>query len=463
MTTYTHKDIQWRDELIAHLHAENLELSQRLREVERRLGLDSQNSSKPPSTDSLLTRKKRPKTKGSKKKRGAQKGHEGSHRLLWEPERVDTIVAHFPSSCSCGHEFEARDAIGLPQRHQVFDLPSRLIQCTEHHLFACQCAACGEVTRATLKPETRKGFGPRLVALLGTLSVMLRAPRRGLLQFMSEVLEVPASLGGVVNALEETSQALGPAWHQVKRALSQDARVGIDETGWALAGSRHWLWVLQSPRAALFRVAKRRSQMVAFDLLKESQAQLILSDRYGAYHWIEPGRHQVCRAHLLRDWEAISQRAGPLGTVGDKLVKLEKRLHRGWRKHQNQKQSWQEFVRQATTIRQAMEKVCWRAKGQKEKCPAVLDWMVQENGQRAWTFLEHEGSDLTNNASERALRGPVIQRKISWGSNSLGGCRLMERLWSVSETCRLGAQDVLTTITAYVQAHRTQTAPPALI
>ena len=53
--------------------------------------------------------------------------------------------------------------------------------------------------------------------------------------------------------------------------------------------------------------------------------------------------------------------------------------------------------------------------------------------------MEHEGLELTNNASERALRGPVTQRKISYGSKSDAGQALMQTLWSVHQTCkRLG-------------------------
>jgi transposase len=43
----------------------------------------------------------------------------------------------------------------------------------------------------------------------------------------------------------------------------------------------------------------------------------------------------------------------------------------------------------------------------------------------------------TNNAAERGLRGAVICRKLSLGSQSEAGEHTIERLLSVSQTCRL--------------------------
>jgi len=47
------------------------------------------------------------------------------------------------------------------------------------------------------------------------------------------------------------------------------------------------------------------------------------------------------------------------------------------------------------------------------------------------------GVEPTNNQAERGLRGAVIYRKLSLGSQSEGGERTIERLLSASITCRL--------------------------
>ncbi len=54
-----------------------------------------------------------------------------------------------------------------------------------------------------------------------------------------------------------------------------------------------------------------------------------------------------------------------------------------------------------------------------------------------WTFVEHQGIEPTNNTAERPLRPAVIYRKLSFGTQSEAGSRFIERMLTVSETCRL--------------------------
>ena len=54
-------------------------LEKRIKELENQLATDSTNSSKPPSTDNKLKKKKKSLDKNSDNKRGAQTGHKGHH------------------------------------------------------------------------------------------------------------------------------------------------------------------------------------------------------------------------------------------------------------------------------------------------------------------------------------------------------------------------------------------------
>jgi transposase len=88
--------------LIAAQAAEIAALRAHIAELERRLGLNSSNSGKPPSSDGL---KKPPRVASlrepSGKKPGGQKGHDGETlRQVAEP---DTIIDHYPQACAeCG-------------------------------------------------------------------------------------------------------------------------------------------------------------------------------------------------------------------------------------------------------------------------------------------------------------------------------------------------------------------------
>src|SRR5436853_3047106 len=90
---------------IAALKTENSALKElvnvlqaKMAELERRLGLNSRNSGKPPSSDGL---KKPPRTsslrKPSGKTSGGQKGHPGE--TLEQVATPDAIVDHYPEAC----------------------------------------------------------------------------------------------------------------------------------------------------------------------------------------------------------------------------------------------------------------------------------------------------------------------------------------------------------------------------
>ena len=449
------QELAERDERIAQLEAV-------VEEMRRRLGMDSTNSSKPPSTDSQKSRSHRKKRKTARQ-RGAQPGHQGHKRELWDEERVDHIHDHFPHECSCGAHLLPEHATGTFSRHQSFELPPKLIECTERRFHTCACPECGKRVAAKPTAQQRLGWGPRLTALLATMSVALHATRGKLDWFIENVLGAPSSKGSVQKYLLEASDALEPAHHQARRAVESAPVIGADETGWRKRALPFWIWLAQSPHAAFVLIRSSRKKECAEELLLGSQASVIVTDRYGGYTWLDQERNQVCRAHLLRDWKALAGRAGPLGTYGSRLVALEKQLHREWNQWRSGESSREAFVERAKQVRVKMEELCEEA-GKIEKSPGVLRQVLkQEHRERGWVFLEHEDVALTNNQSERDVRTCVIQRKLSHGSQSEEGLALMERLWTVGLTCQRQGTSVLDFITQALQAHRLGHAPTPLV
>jgi transposase len=69
------------------------------------------------------------------------------------------------------------------------------------------------------------------------------------------------------------------------------------------------------------------------------------------------------------------------------------------------------------------------------------------------TFTHAEGVEPTNNHAERGLRGAVIYRKLSLGSQSDQGERTIERLLSTSVTRRLRKQSLFGYPTQAITAH----------
>src|SRR5919202_1414215 len=81
-------------------------LEAEVRELRARLGQDSSNSSRPPSSDPPHV-PARSKTTMSGRKRGGQPGHPGAFRSLRSVEQVDEVVVVVPEVCRrCGQPLE---------------------------------------------------------------------------------------------------------------------------------------------------------------------------------------------------------------------------------------------------------------------------------------------------------------------------------------------------------------------
>ncbi len=118
--------------LIAAQAREIERLRAEVAELRRRLEMDSSNSSKPPSSDGL---KKKPRLLGSLRGRsgkasGGQRGHKGD--TLRRTATPDRVVKHEAQTClHCRARLTVSMQTGAETR-QVFDLPERLIEVTEH-------------------------------------------------------------------------------------------------------------------------------------------------------------------------------------------------------------------------------------------------------------------------------------------------------------------------------------------
>jgi hypothetical protein len=143
----------------ARLVAANAALEARVAELERRLGKDSSNSSRPPSSDGLgkppAPRQRR--RDGGGRRAGKQPGAPGAH--LAQVACPDQAVVHRPERCGgCGGELTLAPVTGMEVR-QVFDLPKVRLWVGEHRAERRACA-CGQVT-AGVVPARGCGDGRR--------------------------------------------------------------------------------------------------------------------------------------------------------------------------------------------------------------------------------------------------------------------------------------------------------------
>jgi transposase len=454
-----------RDQLIAELRAELAEMRARVVELERQLKQSSQNSSRPPSTDAPHI-KRPPKQGPTGRKPGGQPGHKRNQRSLLPADQVDEFVDHWPPWCEdCNSELSSvgRIEVGEAERHQVTELPVAKAHVTEHRMHTQHCEGCGWATPAMLPEDVPRGaFGTRLQVVTSLLTGVYRMSKRTTQEILNDLFGVSMALGSVSACEQVVSQALEEPVREA-RAYAQQQSVGhADETGWREGRSRAWLWVLATALVTVFQIHRRRNTEAAQALLGTFAGTLV-SDRWAAYNEHDPTRRQLCWSHLARDFVALSEYAGEMGKIGEKLVAQTVDMFRLWHRVRDDTLSRRGFERKMKPVRQRIEGLLDhgarigvpKASGMCEK--------IAKHGDALWTFVRVEGVPPTNNDAERALRFAVLWRKGSFGTHSEAGSRFVERILTARTSLRQQGRNVADYITRATEAQVLGLPPPSLL
>lgn len=454
------------------------QLTEQVSHLEEQGKKNSQNSSRPPSSEGF-GKATRSKKKPGKRGRGGQQGHPGQSRDLYPIEACTEVINHIPERCGkCGGELSGEDS--APYRHQIVELPPIEPIVIEHRLHQLECEHCGSVTRSTL-PEgiTRKGYGERLSALVGLLSGGYRQSHRQVKTLLEVLANIKISTGSINRLRQEISRALGEPLEEALEYVQKSEILHSDETsfkqgngdGGNQENKQAWLWVLVTPLVTVFSLWLSRSQAVAKTLIGESYKGIVISDRYSSYRWIPESQRQVCWAHLKRDFTCIAERTGVSQAIGEGLLAQEKRLFELWYQVRDGTLSRQEFKQAVQGIRGEVKR--WLEEGAsyeigaREKTPLAKTvrtcrQLLGIEG-ALWTFVEVEGVEPTNNAAERALRPAVIWRRTSFGAQSQGGSEFVARMLTVLTSLQSQRRDVLEFLTEAIRAQRFGHKPPSLL
>jgi transposase len=432
----------------------------RIAALEARLGQDSSNSSKPPSTDPIHV-KRRPPRPPSGKRRGGQRGHKRHTRDLVPPERLTAVVDCKPPACRrCGDELSGSDP--EPLRHQVAELPEVRPDVVEYRLHRLACPSCGAATRGGLPAGVPRGaFGPRLQAVIALLGGAYRMSKRQVKALLDDLLGLAASTGMVCKTERAAAEAVAAPVDEVYEHVRSAPAAGVDETGWREGGARAWLWAAVTGEATAFRVDRSRGADALHKLVGDPVGPVVVSDRFPTY--ARAPNRQVCWAHLRRDMQSMIDRAAGGEAVGAKLLHFSGSVFAWWKRHlagSVHRQTLRSYVAGLRpVVRSLLEDgaacgCAWTAK----VCRKLLSAEAH-----LWTFAAAEGVPPHNNATERALRPGVIWRKTSYGTDSEAGSRFVERMLTVVATCRQRGLGVLGFLTGCLRAWLDGTPAPSLL
>lgn len=453
-------------------------LEDRLRRLEEQARRDSRTSSMPPSQDPPKTRQQRraearAKAKellakdGVKRKAGGQEGHRGAGRKLAPEDQVDEIVGHYPQLCGdCGHEFSGDDrrSGGRFGRHQIAELPPISVLVIEHRTHRLRCSCCGKQTTARLPaPLAGSAFGPRLRAAIVTLTARNRISRRAASELACELFGARLSSGAVDAICQRASNALAGPYDRLRDWILGQAALHVDETGWRTAGDSRALWAATTAGASLFEIAEHCNREQFNELIGDFSG-IVISDRWPGYEHLDADRRQVCWSHLQRDFRRHSEGLAEQKTFGERGLELTGRVFAAWRAYQHEHHDRARLRADIEPIRSQLRALLEDA-GRKRK-RTRLHRRFANNLLKVWpalwTFTTQPGVEPTNNPAERALRGPVIHRKLSHGTRSHDGERFTERALSAAATCRQQQRSLFDFLTDLLTAHSRGDPLPAL-
>jgi transposase len=407
------------------------------------------------------------RSEGERRKAGGQPGRRGAGRGLRPSDQIDEIVDHYPDACSgCGQRFgeEQRTPGRRFGRHQVAELPPISVITVEHRTHQLRCRHCRARTSARVPEQLgASAFGPRLQAAVVTLTARHRVSRRGISELARDLFGARLSTGSADAICQRASDALAGPHLQLQDAVLDQAAVHVDETGWRTRGEGRALWTATTEGAAFFQIAEHCNRE-QFNALIGPYEGIVISDRWNGYSHLDPNQRQVCWSHLQRDFRRHADGLAEQKTFGEHGFPLTKQVFAAWRAYQHEHHDRAKLAAEIAPIQTELRALLEAAspKSRRTRWHRQFANNLLKIWPALWTFTTIDGVEPTNNPAERALRSPVIHRKLSLGTQSDDGERFAERALSAAVTCRMQHRSLFTYLSELITAHNRGDPFPAL-
>jgi transposase len=302
-----------------------------------------------------------------------------------------------------------------------------------------------------------------LRAAIVTLTARNRISRRGIAELTGELFGARLSTGSVDAICQHASTALADGHEALRGWILGQRAVHVDETGWRTAGDSRALWGMSTPQASIFEIAEHCNREQFNELIGDYHG-IVVSDRWPGYEHLNAERRQVCWSHLQRDFRRHSEGLAEQKTFGEQGLELAGRVFQAWRVYQHEGHDRNQLIMEIAPLQAELRTLLERAgrHSKRTRLHRVFANNLLKIWPALWTFVTIEGIEPTNNPAERALRSPVIHRKLSHGTRSNNGERFAERALSAAATCRQQRRSLFDHLTELITAHTRGDPLPAL-
>ena len=283
-------------------------LEVRVAELEKRLNMNSSNSSKPPSSDGLKRKTKSMRRKNTGRKPGGQPGHTGQ-TLQQSPTPDITHPIPLDHCATCRTDLRDQP-VASEEKRQVFDLPPIAMEVSEHRAECKWCPTCAKWVTATFpaKVIAPVQYGGGMQSLMSYLNVAQLLPCERVADVCQDIFNHRPSAGSVVRAVARCAEKVAPALDRIAGVLREANQLHADETGMRCAGRTQWIHVASTASHTLYSASpKRGSQGFEVGGVLAAYRGNLITDFWGAYDTLEQCDHSRCNAHLLRELSSFSE------------------------------------------------------------------------------------------------------------------------------------------------------------
>lgn len=443
--------------LVKKQSGEILSLKKRIKALEYRLGQNSSNSSRPPSSD--WPTKKRSLRKKTGRFPGGQKGHKG-HNLKMTAS-PDSIIIHGVSSCTgCGRSLKGIEPAGCRKR-QVFDLPPIKVEVEEHRAQEKVCPQCGKLSRAAFPESVDQPtqYGPRIKAYAVYLNQYQLLPYERIRELFIDLFGTGLSAGTIVNANRTCSIALKPVEGMIKDKVTASAVVHFDETGLYTEKKRWWLHVAAAEGLTYYGCHPKRGKAATDDIdILPNFSGVAIHDGWDTYFRYSCG-HGLCNAHHLRELKAVEEFSGQrwASDMAFLLVKIKEAVDKrriagrlDEDKIESFKDRYDKIIARGLAKNPPVKKRDGPKKRGRIKQSKATNLLLRLKKYREETlrFMYDFDVPFENNVAERDARMMKVQQKISGTFRSAEGARTFCRIRGYISTTKKNRLSVIDAIQA---------------
>jgi transposase len=299
---------QGQEAVVALFYATFQKLAERIQQLEDQVAKNSNNSSKPPSSDGLAKKPKSLRHKSGKKS-GGQPGHPGS--TLKAVAHPDYVEVHAVKRCRhCQASLESVTAVEYKKR-QVFDVPPVQVEVTEHQAEVKECPICHQTTVGEFPPEVSQPvqYGKRIKAQMVYFNQQHHVPLERTAEILEDLYGQAVSEGTIVEACNQVAKQVEPVNQATKAELQTSTGTAhFDETGGRIEKKLWWLHVVCTNLLTYYAVHRQRGskaldEIGIFPVFKGTA----MHDSYRSYFQYEAVHNALCNAHHLRDLVFIQE------------------------------------------------------------------------------------------------------------------------------------------------------------